>query len=125
MDSPNFFRAWTKYYNKTFNLNHYLNEQFLIINIFKECNTLKELTEVIKSGEHRSGDVFYCKNICLVNISSPNISRPDIEGNNDHWAVIRDKEPCGAIFVKLALEWHGEEGVYIELMEVIESETVS
>jgi len=69
--------------------------------------------------------VFFCRNICLINISSSYIGKPDSEGNNDNWAVIRDEEPCGAIFVKLALELHGKEGVYIELMEVIESELIT
>jgi len=125
MESSKYFSTWIKYYNETFYLTHYLNEQFLILNIFKECKTLKELAEVIKNSDRRSGDAFYYKNICLINISSPYIGKSDTEGNNDHWAVIRDNEPCSAIFVKLALELHGENGVYIELLEAIESETIS
>lgn len=125
MDSSKFFKAWVKYYNKNFFLDKDWDGQFLIANVFKQCLNLKDLASVVKKDGHGSGDVFYCENICLINISSSYIGKPDSEGYNDHWAVIRGFEPCGVILVRLALEWHGEDGVYMTLMEVIESELIT
>ena len=124
MNSSRFFKSWVVYYKKTFFLEKGWDDNFLIVSIFKECGSLRDLASVVENGVHKSGDVYFFEDICLINISSPHIGQADIDGNGQ-WAVIRGREPCGAISIELTLCWHGEGGVYKEIVEVLESEIIS
>jgi len=117
------FNFWYEIYK-----DHFIFEEDLsfenIKNKFKECVSIGELAEKIKKGDHKSGDIFYFNDICLMNISSPHLSKPDTKDGDSYWGIIRGKIPCGVISVKLAFEWHGKTGVFEEIMEVVEAENI-